>query len=192
MTSLRRTAVLSAVAAAGLVLLVGCGVAAASAPVTWPVGTGSAGVGLDDGAVPDRVTVDDELPAVTRLDPALRDALRAATADAARDGVGLVVNSGWRSEELQAQLLEDAVDDYGSIEEARRWVATAETSAHVSGDAVDIGPWDGADWLGEHGFAYGLCRTYLNEPWHFELRPEAVTTGCPRAYLDPTEDPRMQ
>ena len=27
--------------------------------------------------------------------------------------------------------------------------------------------------------AYGLCQIYGNEPWHFELRPEAVEQGCP-------------
>ncbi len=29
------------------------------------------------------------------------------------------------------------------------------------------------------------------EAWHFEYRPEAATQGCPRMYLDPTQDPRM-
>src|SRR4051812_39749095 len=50
------------------------------------------------GAVPAGATVfDDEFPAVARLDPALLDALRRAATAAADDGVGLVVNSGWRS-----------------------------------------------------------------------------------------------
>jgi hypothetical protein len=71
-------------------------------------------------------------------------------------------------------------------------VATAETSAHVSGDAVDIGPFDAAAWLSEHGAEYGLCQIYSNEPWHYELRPEAIDQGCPPMYSDPTHDPRMQ
>jgi hypothetical protein len=62
----------------------------------------------------------------------------------------------------------------------------------VSGDAVDIGPSSAATWLSEHGAAYGLCRTYGNEPWHFELRPDAIDRGCPPVYADPTHDPRMQ
>ena len=49
-----------------------------------------------------------------------------------------------------------------------------------------------AEWLTEHGSAYGLCQIYANEPWHFELRPDAVLDGCPRTYADPTHDPRMQ
>jgi len=39
---------------------------------------------------------------------------------------------------------------------------------------------------------YGLCQTYRNEPWHYELRPEAADHGCPAMYADPTGDPRMQ
>jgi hypothetical protein len=62
----------------------------------------------------------------------------------------------------------------------------------VSGDAVDIGPSAAAAWLSEHGAAYGLCRIYGNEPWHYELRPEATERGCPPMYADPTHDPRMQ
>jgi hypothetical protein len=78
------------------------------------------------------------------------------------------------------------------VEEAARWVATPETSAHVSGDAVDVGPADARAWLSEHGAGHGLCQVYGNEPWHFELRPEAVDRGCPPMYPDPTHDPRMR
>ena len=46
--------------------------------------------------------------------------------------------------------------------------------------------------LSEHGRAYGLCQIYGNEPWHYELRPEAIAHGCPAMYADPTHDPRMQ
>lgn len=125
------------------------------------------------------------------LDPALDAALRRAGADAARDGVQLQITSGWRSPEHQAQLLRDAVAQYGSEAEAARWVATPETSPHVSGDAVDIAS-AGAAWLAQHGTAYGLCQIYANEPWHFELRPDAIDAACPPLYADPTEDPRMR
>jgi zinc D-Ala-D-Ala carboxypeptidase len=146
-----------------------------------------------DGVVPDGVTVfDDEYPAVANLDPALLGALRQAATDAADDGVGFFVDSGWRSPEYQEQLLREAVSKYGSEAEAARWVATADTSAHVSGDAVDIGHSDATAWLSEHGAGYGLCQTYSNEPWHYELRPEAIGHGCPPMYADPTHDPRMQ
>ena len=134
----------------------------------------------------------DETPELANLDADLVGALRQATAAAADDGVAIVVDSGWRSPEHQERLLREAVAKYGSEEEAARWVATAETSAHVSGDAVDIGPFDATAWLSDHGAEYGLCQIYGNEPWHYELRPEAIDHGCPPMYADPTHDPRMQ
>jgi zinc D-Ala-D-Ala carboxypeptidase len=144
-------------------------------------------------AVPDGTTVfDDEVPGVAKLDPALLHALRQAATDAADDGVEFVVDSGWRSRAYQARLLREAVSKYGSEQEAARWVATPDTSAHVSGDAVDIGPSAAAAWLAEHGAAYGLCRIYGNEPWHYELREQAIAHGCAPTYADPTHDPRMQ
>ena len=150
-------------------------------------------LGEADGAVPDGTTVfDDEIPGVAKLDPALLGALRRAATDAAHDGVELQVDSGWRSPEYQEQLLREAISKYGSEAQARRWVATPKTSAHVSGDAIDIGPSGAAAWLSEHGSRYGLCQIYGNEPWHYELRPEAVDQGCPPMYSDPTQDPRMQ
>jgi zinc D-Ala-D-Ala carboxypeptidase len=147
----------------------------------------------DDGTVPDGVTVfDDKYPGVANLDPALLDALRAAATDAAGDGIEFYVNSGWRSPRYQDQLLREAVSKYGSKEEAARWVATADTSPHVLGNAVDIGRSEARAWLSEHGAEYGLCQIYRNEPWHFELRPEAIEHGCPPMYADPTHDPRMK
>jgi D-alanyl-D-alanine carboxypeptidase len=150
-------------------------------------------LGEADGAVPDGATVfDDEIAGVANLDPALLGALRQAATAAAGDGVEFVVDSGWRSPEYQQRLLRQAVSKYGSEAEAARWVATPNTSAHVSGDAVDIGPSDAAAWLSQHGAEYGLCQIYGNEPWHYELRPEATGQGCPPMYADPTQDPRMQ
>jgi len=143
---------------------------------------------LSDAASP----FDDTLAGIARLQPGLLDALRRAATDAAEQGVEVRVNSGWRSAEYQQQLLREAVVQYGSEAEAARWVATPATSAHVAGEAVDIGPYAAADWMIAHGAAYGLCRTYDNEAWHFELRPASAQDGCPRPYRDPTDDPRMQ
>jgi D-alanyl-D-alanine carboxypeptidase len=146
-----------------------------------------------DGVVPNGVTVfDDRYPGVANLDPDLLQALREAATDAADGGVEFFVHSGWRSPEYQDQLIREAVSEYGSEEGAARWVATVETSAHVSGDAVDIEHSDATAWLSEHGAEYGLCQIYRNEPWHYELRPQAIDRGCPRMYADPAHDPRMQ
>lgn len=150
-------------------------------------------LGEADGAVPDGVTVfDDDIPAVANLDPALLDALRRAATDAADDGVEFTVNSGWRSPQYQEHLLDEAIAEYGSKKEAARLVATPDTSPHVSGDAIDIGPTAATAWLSKHGADHGLCQIYRNEPWHYELRPDAVDDGCPPLYADPTHDPRMQ
>ncbi|HEX5860166.1 MAG TPA: M15 family metallopeptidase [Microbacterium sp.] len=145
----------------------------------------------EDGGVGAGTTVfDDEVPAIARLEPRLLDALTRAATDAATGGVAFTVNSGWRSARYQDRLLREAVAEYGSAEEAARWVAAPETSTHVRGEAVDMAP-DAAAWLSAHGAGYGLCQIYVNESWHFELRPAAVERGCPEMYPDPTYDPRM-
>jgi zinc D-Ala-D-Ala carboxypeptidase len=160
--------------------------------VDIPRGTPERALGEAGGAVPAGTTVfDHDVAGVARLAPALRHALRAAATEAARHGVEFVVNSGWRSPAYEDQLRREAIARYGSEAEAARWVATGTTSPHVSGDAVDLGP-AATQWLSAHGAAYGLCRIYGNEPWHYELRPAAVARGCPPTYADPTQDPRLQ
>jgi D-alanyl-D-alanine carboxypeptidase len=146
-----------------------------------------------DGVLPDGVTVfDGEYPGIAKLDPALLRALRQAATDAAGDGIEFTVNSGWRSAKYQSQLLREAIAKYGSAKEAARWVATADTSAHVSGDAVDIGSMDATAWLSKHGAHYGLCQIYRNEPWHYELRAQAIDRGCPPMYADSAHDPSIR
>jgi D-alanyl-D-alanine carboxypeptidase len=146
-----------------------------------------------DGVVADTVTAfSDDHPAVANLNSDLLRALRRAAADADTKGVAIVVTSGWRSSHYQARLFEDAVLKYGSEAKAARWVASARTSRHVQGDAVDIGRSAAVTWLSKHGARYGLCRAYTNEPWHFELRPDAPARGCPPMYATPAHDPRLQ
>ena len=149
-------------------------------------------VGELDGVLPAGTTAFANLPGIANLDPALLAALRRAATEAAHDGVELVVESGWRSPAYQAQLLQQAVSDYGSAAEAARWVATPDRSPHVAGAAVDLGPAEATAWLSAHGSRYGLCQIFRNEPWHYELRPEAIDAHCPRMYADPTRDPRLQ
>jgi D-alanyl-D-alanine carboxypeptidase len=165
----------------------------AAAPIHVPRSSHPAQLGRADGAVPDGTTVfDAAIPGVANLDPALLGALRRAATAASEDGVELFVDSGWRSRRYQEHLLRQAVVKYGSEAEAARWVATPDTSAHVSGGAVDIGPSDATAWLSAHGAEYGLCQIYGNEPWHYELRPAAIAQGCPPMYADAAHDPRMQ
>ena len=186
--------VLAAAAITGIVLQQSLAGSSAASEFSRVLGLDGA-VTAEDGLLPEGETVsifDDSSPAVANLSGDLLGAVRDAATDARADGVEFVVTSGWRSPALQAKLLKDAVATYGSEEEAARWVATPETSSHVTGDAVDLGPLAAQDWLAQYGSGYGLCQTYANERWHYELRPEAVEDGCPAAYADPTEDPRMR
>ncbi len=117
-------------------------------------------------------------PTIRRLDPALRAAVAAAARDAQADGVRIEITSGWRSRAHQERLLQEAIEKYGSVAAARRFVATPDTSAHVTGDAVDLGPESADAWLRRHGSRYGLCQVFANEVWHFELATSAGGT-CP-------------
>jgi LAS superfamily LD-carboxypeptidase LdcB len=126
---------------------------------------------------------DTSRPTIRRLDADLRDAVEAAARAARKDGVTVVVNSGWRSRAHQERLFREAVSRYGSEAEALRYVSTPDTSAHVTGDAVDIGPEEADEWLREHGADYGLCQVFANEVWHFELATRPGGT-CPPMYPD--------
>lgn len=152
--------------------LVAVPVLAVTAAVTpWLLGVAAG----EDAGDPDDVG---GRPSVRNLDPDLLEAVRLAARDARADGVRLSITSGWRSRAHQQRLYDDAVTEHGSEAEARRYVSTPDKSAHVTGDAVDIGPTDAAYWLVQHGSAYGLCQVFANEVWHFEL---ATTPGgeCP-------------
>lgn len=179
-TTSRRLLALAAAAALTLAGAIAC------APPTSA--TERARLSLGDGMVPDGTTIDDtDVPGVARLDPGLREALQRAQAES---GLTFFVNSGWRTPAFQQSLIDDAIETYGSWQEASRWVASPHGSAHLTGDAVDIGGWDAAAWLQANGAAHDLCQIYDNEGWHFELREGAATGGCPPRYVDATEDPR--
>lgn len=189
--SLSSTALLTVIALVGVLLWNALSPAFPEDPRTAlarpAVGAPAQAGGGGQGTVFDRASDD-----LTRLDPDLLDALRRMAVAAREDGVTFTVNSGWRSAEEQEELLREAIATYGSEEEAARWVATPETSPHVSGDAVDLGPREATSWLARHGASWGLCQVYANEPWHYELRHDTVEDGCPEMYADPTHDPRMQ
>lgn len=131
---------------------------------------------------------DNEHPAVSRLDPTVREAIQAAAADAQADGIEILLTSGWRSADYQAGLLQDAIADYGSESAAREFVSTPEGSKHVTGEAVDIARVDPALWLEQYGAEYGLCRAFVNESWHFELLTEPGGE-CPVMLTDASETP---
>ena len=129
---------------------------------------------------------DDTVPAIAGLNPALLDALRAAERDAAMEGQAFTVSSAWRSPQYQEWLLSNATKQYASEAVAREFVATPDSSSHVTGDGIDIGPIDAQFWLIEHGSRYGICQTYANERWHFELATEPRGV-CPQMKANAAE-----
>lgn len=129
------------------------------------------------------VTAEDlDEPAVARLDPDLLVAVQQATRAAADDGIALRLTSGWRSVDYQRRLWDEAIETYGR-QEAERRVDTPGASAHNTGDAVDLGPTDGAYWVAQHGADFGLCQVYANEIWHYELLASPGGT-CPAPRAD--------
>jgi hypothetical protein len=68
----------------------------------------------------------------------------------------------------------------------------SSASSAAAPSAIDIGHSSATAWLSEHGAEYGLCQIYRNEPWHYELRTDAIDRGRLRMYADPAQDPRMQ
>ncbi|MFF1574323.1 M15 family metallopeptidase [Leifsonia sp. NPDC058292] len=191
---------LALLASASLVLtLAGCAPAATTSAnvgrplhgdVSSPDGSGHADsdadrLGVADGYIPDGETValSDDVPAVAKLRPGLRDALVRASEAAAERDVVFTLTDGWRSERYQEFLFARAVTKYGSEAEASKWVKRGDASKHVRGEAVDIATADAMDWLSRFGGEFGLCRIYANEAWHFELAADASGV-CPEQLPD--------
>jgi hypothetical protein len=110
-------------------------------------------------------------------------------AEARRDGIAhplLLVTSGYRTPEEQADLFEAGKRKHGSAEEAKKWVASGGKSAHQSGRTIDF--WLGISnksenvaalrktaayqWLVTNAGRFGFY-PYQNEPWHWEYNPTA-------------------
>jgi zinc D-Ala-D-Ala carboxypeptidase len=114
-----------------------------------------------------------------RLPPDTLAAWQRLRAAAGEDGVLLCLNDGKRSRDQQARQFADAVQQFGNVELASRYVLQPDESMHVVGIAVDVQPLASAAWVESNGRALGWCRRYENEPWHFEYDPAHVTSGCP-------------
>ena len=188
---MRSNTILTSIVAGALLLgLAGCADSQATAdpapPSTGdaPSGDGAA-LGAEDGLSTDGAlfTLDDDLPAIANLDPELREALDAASLAAAQDDVTFSFTDAWRSARYQQHLYDQALLQYGSEEEARRWVKPPDQSRHVSGQAVDVYSANAMDWLNRFGADYGLCQIYANEMWHFEY-VEGVSEECPQQLPD--------
>ncbi len=95
----------------------------------------------------------------------------AAQSIAHKEGIDLVITSGFRTADRQEYLFNRAIEKYGSAKEASKWVLPPNKSHHPDGIALDVnypGNQVETKWLEKNGFKYGLCRVYKNEWWHFE------------------------
>jgi hypothetical protein len=78
---------------------------------------------------------------------------------AARSGLTLVVNSGFRSDTEQAALFAAHPDP--------RWVAPPGHSLHRCATELDLGPESAYAWLAANASRFGFVQRYSWEPWHY-------------------------
>ncbi len=106
--------------------------------------------------------------------PDVASAFDRLAAEASRDGVALVVTSGYRSDAEQARLFAANPDP--------RWVAPPGTSLHRCGTELDLGPASAYAWLGATAPRFGFVKRYAWEPWHFGYsRGPAPCSAAPSA-----------
>ena len=90
-------------------------------------------------------------------------------AAAARDGISLVINSGYRSDAEQAALFAQHPDP--------RWVAPPGHSLHRLGTELDLGPPGAYGWLARNARRFGFVQRYSWEPWHYGYTLNAGTAS---------------
>jgi Transglycosylase SLT domain/D-alanyl-D-alanine carboxypeptidase len=90
-------------------------------------------------------------------------------AAASRDGVALLVVSGFRSNAEQARLFAAHPDP--------RWVAPPGQSLHRLGTELDLGPSSAYGWLAAHAPSYHFVQRYAWEPWHWGFALNAGSTA---------------
>lgn len=108
---------------------------------------------------------------------------------AAGSGVHLLIVSGFRSYEYQAQLIRRKIEAGQAIEDVLKVNAAPGYSQHHTGTAVDVATpgsrplteefetSDAFKWLTEHATRFGFSMTYprdnpfgfIYEPWHWAL-----------------------
>jgi LAS superfamily LD-carboxypeptidase LdcB len=79
-------------------------------------------------------------------------------AAARRDGIYLIVVSGYRSDAEQARLFAAHPDP--------KWVAPPGKSLHRLGTELDLGPASAYGWLLHNSRRFGFIKRYAWEPWH--------------------------
>lgn len=111
--------------------------------------------------------------------------------DAAKEGINIIVDSGYRSYEYQKVVWDSFLEKVG-LEETKKFVASPGTSEHQSGLAIDIAFIIGGtytddvkenqretQWLFNNSYKYGFILRYPKgkeeitgysfEPWHYRF-----------------------
>lgn len=127
---------------------------------------------------------------VQHLAPAAASQWAAMRDAAAADGIRLLIVSGYRSIDYQAQLIRKKIDSGQSLAEILAVNAAPGYSEHHTGRAVDIATpgsrplteefetSEAFGWLSRHAVAYGFSMSYprnnaagfIYEPWHWAAR----------------------
>ena len=94
-----------------------------------------------------------------RMRPDVAFAFDRMSAAARRDGVALIVTSGFRANAEQAALFAAHPDP--------KWVAPPGRSLHRLGTELDLGPSSAYGWLAAHAGRFGFRQRYDWEPWHY-------------------------
>ena len=125
-------------------------------------------------AVPATAPVTDEAPAIAsgggyagplvyRQGEGMRPDVSAAfdrmAAAARADGIGLLINDGFRSDAEQAELWAENPDP--------QWVAPPGTSLHRCATELDLGPPAAYAWLAANAGRFGFVQRYWWEAWHY-------------------------
>jgi hypothetical protein len=88
---------------------------------------------------------------------------------ARRDGIALVVVSGFRSNAEQAALFARHPDP--------KWVAVPGRSLHRLGTELDLGPPAAYRWLASNAKRFHFTQRYSWEPWHYGFTLNAGTSS---------------
>ena len=125
-----------------------------------------------------------------RLTPGTAEAWQAMVEAAAADAVILMIVSGFRSVDYQAQLIRKKINAGQAIEAILKVNAAPGYSEHHGGQAVDIATpgsrplteefeaTKAFQWLGENAGRFGFSMTYprdnpwgfIYEPWHWSMK----------------------
>lgn len=122
------------------------------------------------------------------VDPQAQETFVRMAEAAKGEGIGLIVDSGYRSAAYQGKIISRRLHVGETFERITRFVAPPGYSRHETGRAIDMVPSDAGfahtdtyRWLKENAGRFNFVETYPRdttglipwEPWHWEYQPAA-------------------